>query len=65
MGKAKAIYSAEDLTAALKTMASLNGKMKKVQAHFDKGTSQHTLAKNRLKAFRISIALIKQCLSKI
>jgi hypothetical protein len=35
-------------------------KIRKAQGHFAKGTSQHTLAKNRLKALRIASALMTQ-----
>lgn len=34
-------------------------KIDKVKGHFEQGTLQHTLAKNRLKALRIATALIK------
>jgi len=53
-------FKPEDLADALKTIASMASKIKKAQAHHVKGTPQYTLCKNRLKALRIAIALIKK-----
>lgn len=59
MPKSAKIFKPEDLTDALRTIASMIHKIKKAQGHFAKGTSHHTLAKNRLKALRIATTLIK------
>jgi hypothetical protein len=57
-------FTKENLKEALRAISSMAHKIKKAQEHFSKGTSQHTLAKNRLKALRIASALIKDSLKK-
>lgn len=57
-------FSREELSEALRAVVSLIGKCVKVQKKLRKGTAQYTLMKNRLKAFRISAALIRRDLKK-
>ncbi len=57
-------YSRYDLSEASRAIASLIGKCVKVQKRLRKGSAQATLMKNRLKAFRISAALIKSEMRK-
>ncbi len=64
MRKSISDFSKEDLDDALRVISSMTHKIKKAQEHFARGTSQHTLAKNRLKALRIASALITQSLRK-
>lgn len=64
MKKTSSVYKESDMTDALKTIASMIHKIKKAQEHFAKGTSQHTLAKNRLKALRLATTLIKNLQKK-
>lgn len=64
MRKTNKDFPKEDLKDALAAILSMIHKIKKAQEHFARGTSQHTLAKNRLKALRIASALIKQSLRK-
>ena len=52
-------YSNEQLSEALRAITSLIGKLVKVQRKLRKGSPQHTLAKNRLKALRVASTLIK------
>lgn len=51
-------YSAEELKKALQVVSSTIKNCEKIQPKFDKGTAQHTLLKNRIKALYISKALI-------
>ena len=53
-------YSTEELSEALRAIVSLIGKLAKVQKKLRQGTPQHTLTKNRLKAFRVASALIRK-----
>ena len=53
-------YSTEQLAEALRAITSLISKLTKVQKKLRKGSAQHTLAKNRLKALRIAAALIEK-----
>lgn len=53
-------YSKEELSEALRAVASLIGKCVKVRKKLRKGTPQATLLKNRLKALRVASALIKK-----
>ncbi len=52
-------YTSEELTKALKVVSSNLSKCEKMQIKFKKGTSQHTLLKNRIKALEISKSLIE------
>jgi hypothetical protein len=52
-------YTKEDLEEALRTITSVVSKIEKAKAHFAEKTPQHTLAKNRLKAFKIASELIR------
>lgn len=56
-------YTEEELTQALRAVASVIHKCEKVQEKFPGGTSHHTLLKNRLKAMYIAKALIEEALS--
>ncbi len=58
-------FTKEDLGEGLRAISSMIEKISKAQGHFAKGTSQHTLAKNRLKALRIASALMKQQRKKL
>ena len=51
-------YTKEELTEALKLVASIISRCEKVQPKFAEGTSQFSLLKNRIKALYISKALI-------
>lgn len=55
-------FTHEELEAALKTIASVISKIEKAKAHFAPKTPQHTLAENRLEAFRIASAFIENAL---
>jgi hypothetical protein len=55
-------HTAEELAAARRTIRSMIDKIAKAQEHFARGTPQHTLARNRLKALRIASALITKSL---
>lgn len=57
-------YTKEELIEALQMVWSTIGKCEKIQPKFEKGTSQHTLLKNRIKAMYISKALITDEISK-
>jgi hypothetical protein len=59
------IESKEDFREALKAISSMIHKIAKAQEHFAKGTPQHTLAKNRLKALRIASSLIRKASTEI
>lgn len=52
--------SPEELTEALRALNSLISKCVKVQKKLQPGSAQATLMRNRLKAFRLSVALIKR-----
>jgi hypothetical protein len=64
MRKTNNDFPKEDLEDAFEAISSMIHKIRKAQEHFARGTSQHTLSKNRLKALRIASALIKQSLRK-
>ena len=51
-------YTREELEEALQIVSSTISRCEKAQLKFEKGTSQHTLLKNRLKALYISKSLI-------
>jgi uncharacterized protein (DUF3084 family) len=55
-------FTRDDLQGALSALDSMIGKTEKSQAKFSPRTSQHTLARNRLKALRIGSALITRSL---
>lgn len=48
----------EDFQAALRAFAEMTTRSEKAQAKLAPGTSQHTLQRNRLRAFRVAQALI-------
>ncbi|AKA70426.1 hypothetical protein [Clostridium scatologenes] len=54
MGK----YTREELDKALQVISSTISNCEKMQPKFAKGTSQHTLLKNRIKALYVSKALV-------
>lgn len=49
----------DDLQAALLALSSMIARTEDAQAKFSAGTSQHSLARNRLTALRIAEALIR------
>ena len=51
-------YTREEFSEALQVVLSTISKCEKMQPKFAKGTSQHTLLKNRIKAMYISKVLI-------
>lgn len=51
-------YAKKELEESLKVVSSTIINCEKAQLKFEKGTSQHTLLKNRIKALYISEALI-------
>jgi hypothetical protein len=53
-------YTKEELEEALRALASATGRVEKILPKFATGTSQHTLAIRRIKAFNIASALIKR-----
>ena len=55
-------FTRDDLQEALRTLDSMIGKTEKSQVKVSPGTSQHTLARNRIKALRIASALITRSL---
>jgi hypothetical protein len=55
-------FTRNDLQEALSAFASMISKTEKSQVKFSPGTSQHTLARNRLKALRIASAFISKSL---
>ena len=48
----------EDLRAALRAFAAMTNRSEKAQTKFAQGTSQYTLLRNRLRAFRTAEAVI-------
>lgn len=58
-------FTRDDLQDALSALASMTTKATNAQAKFSPGLSQHTLLRNRLKAFRIAEEVIKLELSHI
>ena len=57
-------YSKEDLEEAVRTIPSLIQQIEKVKPKFKEGTSQHTLAVRRIKAFQIASTLIERELAR-
>ena len=55
-------FTRDDLQEALRVFTSMISKTEKSQVKFSPGTSQHTLARNRLKALRIASAFITRSL---
>jgi len=58
-------YTKEELTEALRAIASTIGKCEKVQPKLKEGTPQHTLLIRRIRTFRIASALIERELAKV
>ena len=54
----------QDLNEALRAIESTLSKCEKAQTKLREGTSQHTLTKRRIEAFRIASALIKEKMDK-
>ena len=59
------LYSQEELKEALRAIVSLQSKLGKAIEKLEPGKSQHTLAKNRLKALGISRALLEEKLASL
>ena len=57
-------FAKEDLEGAFIAISSMISKIEKVQTHFNQGTSQYTLARNRLKALHIASVFITKSLKK-
>ena len=57
-------YPREDLEETLKTIPSIIRQIEKIMPKFREGTSQHTLAVRRVKAFNIVSALAMRELNK-
>lgn len=55
-------FTKEELNEALRAVTSLISKCQKAQEKLPEGTSQQTLLKNRIKALKISSALITKAL---
>lgn len=55
---------ADDLRAALRTLAAMIGRVEKTGTKFAPGTSPHTLQKNRLRALRAAKAVLQAALEK-
>lgn len=53
-------YMKEELEEALDAIASSTGRVEKILPKFEPGTSQHTLAVRRIKAFHMAAELIKR-----
>lgn len=58
-------YTKEEVLKALKEVTSTISKCEKMQGKFEKGTSQHSLLRNRIKAMYISKLVIENELYKI
>jgi len=58
-------FTKEDLSEALRAITSLLGKCEKAQEKLRQGTSQWSLTKNRIKALRVSEALIRRALDEL
>ena len=54
----------QDLSEALRAIESTLSKCEKAQTKLREGTSQHTLTKRRIEAFRIASALIREKMNK-
>lgn len=57
-------FTKDELKEALRAICSMISKCEKVQEKPALGTSQRTLLKNRIKALRISAALISKALEE-
>jgi len=55
-----AVYSKEELEQALETCASVCSRVESILPKLSAGTSQHTLAVRRIRAFEIASALIQR-----
>jgi ERCC4-type nuclease len=51
-------YTKEELSEALRAIASMISKTEKAKGNFTEGTSQHTLQKNRLNALNVALSLV-------
>ena len=51
-------FTKDDLEEAARVITSLLHKCEKVQEKLKQGTPQHTLTKNRIKAFQVALSLI-------
>ena len=59
-GSLEGKYNKEELDEALLALSSAAGRVEKILPKFKTGTSQHTLAIRRIKAFHIASELIKR-----
>ena len=59
-GPMGAKYTKEELKDALQALASASNRVEKILPKFNPGTSQHTLAIRRIKAFHIATELIQR-----
>ncbi len=59
-GSSEGKYTKEELEDALYALTSVIGRVEKVLPKFNAGTSQHTLAIRRIKAFRVAAEFIKR-----
>ena len=59
-GEATPVYADAELAEARAFFASAAGRVEKVLPKFAAGTSQHTLATRRIKAFQLASALIEK-----
>jgi len=57
-------YMKNELEEAIQAITSATGRVEKILPKFEKGTSQHTLAIRRIKAFCIATELIKRELKR-
>ena len=59
-GNFESKHTNEELVEALQSISSTNSKVEKILPKFNPGTSQHTLAVRRIKAFNIATKLMKR-----
>lgn len=52
-------FAPDDIPEALRALAAMISKTKKIQIKFSPGTSQHTLLQNRLQALRVAVTWVK------
>jgi len=57
-------YMKDDLEEVIQAITSANSRVEKILPKFETGTSQHTLAVRRIKAFSIATELIKRELER-
>jgi poly(A) polymerase Pap1 len=53
------VLTRDDFQDALRAFAAMTSRCEEARAKFEPGTSQHTLQRNRLRAFRTAEALIR------